>query len=233
MPKPRWGSRLIIIGGIALILMSAYTLYVQLETSWAWLQGIFNASRVQGTSALGQLGIMFQTTPALRLLISQILFLLAMVIIAVIAISVRRRVAACAILLPVLALAYWAGCSLNLYPERWGSWIFMLRAAPVALLAVGCLLQIIDVLRLRRQNGRPAYQPGVAPRTRRDKRCVYRDAPGAVRMVPPAEAPRIQPAGRRKPRQEKPVPKKPETHLGEPGVASAEPERYQWKTIKK
>ena len=251
--SPSWGSRFILYGAFALILASGYALYVQLDTSKTWLTAIINSNRAMGTSALQQLSIMFQTTPQLRLLASQMLFLLALTIIAVIAISQRRRAGFCILMLPLCAVCYWIGCLLKIYSTDLSDLLRLVYAAPLIVIAAGCVLQLIHRLSLGRDNT-PHYRPKpirpkdrypvpVANRTAPEKQRQYRDMPGATRMVPdiPPAAP-VQPVRQRRAaapqqrvpaqRQEQPVPDRSAAHIGEPPMTPAQQPRYQWKTIK-
>ena len=249
---PSWGSRLILYGALALILASGYALYVQVDTSQAWLRAIINSNHAMGTSAVQQLLIMFQTTPQLRLLASQMLFLLALCIIAVIVIGQRRRTGVCIVMLPVCALCYWVGCTLTLYSTDLSDLLRLLYVAPLAVIAIGCILQLVHRIHLGRE-ARPHYRPpAIRPkdrypqpvqRTTPERERQYRDMPGATRMLPniPNAAPtqparqRRAPVTQQKPaaqRQEQPIPDRSATHIGEPPMTPAQQPRYQWKTIK-
>ena len=244
---PHWGSRLMLYGAVALIAAAGYMLYVQVDTSRVWLTAIFNSNRAQGTSAFRQLILMFETTPALRLLISQMLFLLALTVFAFVVIGLRQRTGACAVMLLMCGLCFWAGCMLDLYSMDPSDLLRLLYALPLAVIAVGCVLQLAHSFRLSHMPSpfqRPRLRrPGrfAAPavkRTAPEKKRLYKDAPGATRMLPDAQAPMTRPADDRQPvrqpqRREQPVPEKEATHVGEPAGPSQEPQRYQWKTIKK
>ena len=244
---PSWGSRLMLYGALALIVSSGYTLYVQWDTSRVWLTAIFNSNRARGSSAFEQLSLMIQTTPALRLLLSQMLFLLATVIIAPIVMTARKRPAACAVMIPVCGLGLWAGCVLDLYsvdPERW---IRLLCGVPLGLIILGCILQLIDAARLARGSvpyqrpaARKAYGRVAAPPVKRsapERRRMFRDAPGATRMLPDVAQPVIRQPAAQEPapmkRMEKPVPDRQASHIGQPDDAPEQKPRYQWKTIKR
>ena len=192
---PSWGSRLMLYGALALILLSGYVAYLQVDTSWAWIQGVINTNRDFG-AAFQQLILMFQTTAALRLLLSQILFLLALVILALVVIRTRRITRACMIVRILCALSVWVGCALDLFsidPERL---LKMLYTVPLLVIAAGCILQLVHSMHLahgvsrsrhsRRQKPKhPAPQP--VQRSVPTPQRQYRNAPGATRMLPDAE----------------------------------------------
>ena len=246
--SPTWGSRIILLGAAALIAASAYALYYQVDTSLIWLNGIITTNRKLGIPVVEYLWTMLQSDIRLRRLLSQMLFLLALVIISLVAIRTRKHTRACVIMIPILAFCYWAGCALDLYSTDPSSLLRFLYALPLLIIAVGCVLQIVHTLQLshaKPQYQRPAtphrpgrFAPPTVKRTVPEKPRQYRDAPGATRMVPPAtQQPVVQQhsAQTRSPGQrlEQPVPDRAATHIGQSTVKPEEKPRYQWKTIKK
>ncbi len=200
---PSWGSRLILYGAIVLIAASGFAAYEKLDTSFAWLSGIVNVSKARGTSLFEDLFLMFQTTPRLRTLISQILFLIAMVVVAFVAMSLRKRTRACLVLLLLCGLSFWAGCVLDLYSFDIANWMKLLYASPLMVISVGCILQVVHSYHIA--NMKPQYQRPVPRRTRQRispppiRRSApepvrqYRASPGSTRMVPDAVQPPVQP----------------------------------------
>ena len=236
--SPSWGSRMILYGAIALILLAGYQSYIQIDTSRVWLSGILETNRHMGISSFEYLSVMVQKDAGVRLLLSQIMFLLAEVIIAVVAIFTRRSVVACAILMPVCALLYAVGYVLDLYTTDLMNGLKLLYGLPLVVIAVGCLLQMVHRLCQIRgigQRREPRVTLPPIKRTTPDPRRQFRDAPGAMRMMPPMTqtpaAPAVRPTQNTQ-RLEKPVPERTDTHIGEP-PAPAQPPRYQWKTVKK
>ena len=245
---PSWGNRLILYGAIVLIAASGFAAYEKLDTSFAWLSGIVNVSKARGTSVIEDLYLMFQTTPRLRNLISQILFLIAMVIVAFVAISLRRRTRACIVLLFLCGVSFWAGCVLDLYSLDIVNWLKLLYASPLLVISVGCILQVVHsyhIAHMKPQYQRPAaprrpgrFAPPPIRRTVPENKRQYRDAPGATRMVPQAQQPTVvQPTNVRKAsvpqRVEQPIQDRSASHIGEPPNTPAQQPRYEWKTIKK
>ncbi len=245
---PTWGSRLILYGALALILTSGFAAYMQIDTSRALLDGIIKTNRKLGIPVFQYLFTMFNESELVRHLLAELMFLVALFIIAFIFIGQRKRTAACVIMLLLCPLLFWIGCMLGLYSTDLSDLYQLIYAAPLILIAVGCILQIIHRMSLGRE-ARPNYRP---PEIRRPKERFprpvkrtaperprrFRDAPGATRMVPNADAPVIQEVERQpKPaatkRLEQQVPARSETHIGKPAQMPVQQPRYEWKTIKR
>lgn len=248
--RPQWGARLMLYGAVALILASGFSLYNQVDTSRDWLDGLIRSNQHMGTSWVNQLVLMFQTSPRMQNLAARMLYLLALVVVAILVMLLRRRTPACGVLILVCLGCFWGGQVLGLYSLRPDDWLRLLYAAPLAVIILGCGLQLGHALMLRRGDQRPAHkrvtrQRSVTPppiqRTASDKPRQYYGAPGATRMVPGAtqQAPqRVQPA--RRPvrltlpqRTEKPVPTRQDSHVGAVPAEQEPKPRYTWKTIKK
>ncbi len=243
--RPYWGSRLLIWSAILLILLSGYALYYQVDTSRVWLDAIIRSNRIMGSSALQQLAVMFQSTPSLRLLLSQMLFLVAMMLFGILIIRLRKSLRACAVMLPVAGLCFWGGSALGLYSLGGIIWQKLISGLPLLLTAVGCLIQLAHGWRLAHpRRERPAIQhrrtrvspPPIKRSPSRTPDRQYYDAPGATRMIPddtqPAAPKRPVPKLRLPQRKEQPVPPRSASHIGETPLNSAQQPRYQWKTVK-
>ena len=242
---PKWGSKLILYGAVAMIVASVYAGYYQVDTSRIWLNSIINTNKNMGIPVISYLFNMVQLNADLRMLMAQLLFLLALVILAFVAIGLRRRLGACLVMLPVCGACYWGGCALKVYSTDFKDLLRLLWAAPLIVIAVGCVLQVIHGALLRR--GQPTYDANVTRRrsaryahVRRTAKPVQRqfhNAPGATRMLPDVTPPAVvKPTRKPAPvpqRREQPVPDRSAAHIGEPPATPAQQPHYQWKTVKK
>lgn len=151
------GRHPLTLGALALLGLSGYELWIRLEDFWAWTAGIRHLSQVRGTPFVQDLAIVFEA-PEMRQLGFKMLFLLASIIFALICL-IRRSRAGGAWLLLVLDIALvFGGAKLGLYSPRPSDWAQALKLVPLALIAAGCVINIIhrQILRRRRAQRRAA-----------------------------------------------------------------------------
>ena len=149
-PRPLPGRHLLTLGALALLGLSGYELWIRIEDFWAWTAGIRHLSQVRGTPFIQDLAIVFEA-PEMRQLGYKMLFLLGSVIFAIICI-IRRNRARGAWLLLILDVALAAGgAALGLYGLRFTDWAQTLKLAPMALIAAGCIVNLIHRQALRRR----------------------------------------------------------------------------------
>ena len=147
--RPLHGRHPLTLGALSLLGVSGYELWVRLEDFWAWSAGIRHLSKVRGTSFIQDLAIVFEA-PEMRALGFKLLFLLGAVIFAVICLFRRNRARGAWVLLALdIALAA-GGAAMGLYTLRLSDWLQDLKLAPIALIAVGCAMNLIHRAALRR-----------------------------------------------------------------------------------
>ncbi len=146
---PLCGRHLLTLGSVSLLGVSGYELWIRLEDFWAWTSGIRHLSAVRGTPFLEDLGIIFEA-PEMRQLGYKLLFLVGAVIFALICL-LRRNRAKAAWLLIALAVALGVGGGfLGLYSLHPSDWAQLLKLAPLALVVVGCGMNIAHRASMRR-----------------------------------------------------------------------------------
>ena len=151
--RPLHGRHLLTLGALALLGLSCYELWIRLEDFWAWSSGIHHLSQVRGTPFIQDMAIVFEA-PEMRQLGYKLLFLLGAVIFAIICLFRRNRAhGAWALLALDIALAA-GGAAMGLYTLRLSDWLQVLKLAPIALIAVGCAMNLIHRAALRRRKKR-------------------------------------------------------------------------------
>ena len=154
--RPLHGRHLLTLGALALLGLSGYELWIRLEDFWAWSAGIRHLSQVRGTPFIQDLAIVFEA-PEMRQLGFKMLFLLGAVIFAVICLFRRNQAKGAWFLLALdIALAVGGGL-LGLYTLRPSDWAQVLKLVPLALIAAGCIVNMVHrrTLRQRRAQRRP------------------------------------------------------------------------------
>ena len=154
--RPLHGRHLLTLGALALLGLSGYELWIRLEDFWAWTAGIRHLSQVRGTPFIQDLAIVFEA-PEMRQLGFKMLFLLGAVIFAVICLFRRNQAKGAWFLLALdIALAVGGGL-LGLYTLRPSDWAQVLKLVPLALIAAGCIVNMVHrrTLRQRRAQRRP------------------------------------------------------------------------------
>ena len=145
---PLAGRHLLTLGGLSLLGLSGYELWIRLEDFWAWTSGIRHLSAVKGTPFLEDLAIIFEA-PEMRQLGFKLLFLLITLIFAIVCVIRRKRAqGAWALILLDLAVAG-AGLWLGLYSVRPSDWAQLLKLVPLAMILVGCVVNIIHRKKLK------------------------------------------------------------------------------------
>lgn len=154
--RPLHGRHLLTLGALALLGLSGYELWIRLEDFWAWSSGIRHLSQVRGTPFIQDMAIVFEA-PEMRRLGFKLLFLLGAVIFAVICLFRRNRAKGAWLLLILDAALAVGGALLGLYSPHPSDWAQALKLAPIALIAAGCVINIVHrrVLRRRRYQRRP------------------------------------------------------------------------------
>lgn len=148
--RPLFGRHPLTLGALALLGLSGYELWIRIEDFWAWTAGIRHLSQVRGTPFIQDLAIVFEA-PEMRQLGFKMLFLLGSVLFAVICLFRRNRARGAWLLLILdVALAVGGGL-LGLYSFRPSDWAQTLKLAPLALIAVGCVMNMIQHHALRRR----------------------------------------------------------------------------------
>ena len=151
--RPLHGRHPLTLGAVSLLGVSGYELWVRLEDFWAWTSGIRHLSKVRGTPFLEDLAILFEA-PEMRQLGLKLLFLLLCVIFAVVCVFRRNRARGAWALLGLdLALAV-SGALLGLYSLRPSDWAQGLKLIPLALIALGCGINLAHRAALRRRRSR-------------------------------------------------------------------------------
>ena len=154
--RPLHGRHLLTLGALALLGLSGYELWIRLEDFWAWTAGIRHLSQVRGTPFIQDLAIVFEA-PEMRQLGFKMLFLLGAVVFAIICLFRRNRAKGAWFLLALdIALAV-GGALLGLYTLRPSDWAQVLKLVPLALIAAGCIVNMVHrrTLRQRRVQRRP------------------------------------------------------------------------------
>ena len=158
--RPLLGRHPLTLGALALLGLSGYELWIRVEDFWAWTAGIRHLSEVRGTPFIQDLAIVFEA-PEMRQLGFKMLFLLGSVIFAIICLFRRNRARGAWLLLILdVALAV-GGAMLGLYSLHPSDWAQVLKLAPLALIAVGCVINMCHhhALRRRRAQRRTAEKP--------------------------------------------------------------------------
>ena len=138
-----FGRHPLTLGALALLGLSGYELWIRAEDFWAWTSGIRHLSQVRGTPFIQDLGIVFEA-PEMRALGFKLAFLVCAVIFAIVCLC-RRSCSRGAWLLLLLDLALAGGGAwLGLYSLRFTDWAQTLKLVPLALIAVGCVINMIE-----------------------------------------------------------------------------------------
>lgn len=148
--RPLHGRHPLTLGALSLLGLSGYELWVRLEDFWAWTSGIRHLSQVRGTPFIQDLAIVFEA-PEMRSLGFKLLFLLGAVIFAVVCLCRRNRARGAWVLLGLDAALAGAGAFMGLYTLRPSDWLQGLKLAPLALIAAGCVTNLIHRAALRRR----------------------------------------------------------------------------------
>lgn len=144
-----FGRHPLTVGALALLGLSGYELWIRIEDFWAWTSGIRHLSQVRGTPFIQDLGIVFEA-PEMRQLGYKMLFLLACAIFALICVIRRNRDrGAWLLLLMDIAVAIGGGL-LGLYTLRPTDWAQALKLVPLALIALGCIMNLTQGIAERR-----------------------------------------------------------------------------------
>ena len=151
---PLYGRHPLTLGALALLGLSGYELWIRLEDFWAWTSGIRHLGQVRGTPFLEDLAIIFEA-PEMRQLGLKLAFLLLAVVFGVVCLICRNRGGAWVLLILDVALAVGGGL-LGLYSFHPASWAQMLKLVPLALIAVGCVINIGHRAAMRRQGLLPS-----------------------------------------------------------------------------
>ena len=152
--RPRIGRHPLTLGAIALLGLSGYELWVRLDDFRSWTSGIRHLSRVRGTSFVEDLTIVFQA-PEMRALGFKMLFLALCILFSLVCLIRRNRSRGAVALIALdLALAA-AGAALGLYSLHPSGWLETMKLAPLALIAVGCVLNLLST-RSRRRRRHPS-----------------------------------------------------------------------------
>ncbi|MBR6218995.1 MAG: hypothetical protein IKQ80_00360 [Clostridia bacterium] len=149
--RPLCGRHPLTVGALALLAMSGYELWVRLEDFWAWTSGIRHLSKVRGTPFLQDLVIVFEA-PEMRSLGFKMLFLLAAIIFAIVCLVRRSRGPGAWVLLGLDVALAGAGAFMGLYSLHPSDWLQGLKLAPLALIAAGCVMNIVHRASLRRRS---------------------------------------------------------------------------------
>lgn len=148
--RPLYGRHPLTVGALALLGLSGYELWVRLEDFWAWTSGVRHLSSVRGTPFLEDLAIIFQA-PEMRQLGMKLLFLLLAVVFSLICVFRRSRARGAWALLVLDLMLAMGGALLGLYTLRPSDWLQALKLMPMALIAVGCAVNIGHGAALRRR----------------------------------------------------------------------------------
>ena len=166
--RPLYGRHLLTVGALALLGLSGYELWIRLEDFWAWSSGIRHLSQVRGTPFIQDMAIVFEA-PEMRQLGFKMLFLLGAVIFSIICLFRRNRARGAWLLLILDAVLAIGGAVLGLYSIQPSDWAQVLKLAPIALIAAGCVINIVhrQALRHRRHagHGRSSRQRSARDRT--------------------------------------------------------------------
>ena len=148
------GRHLLTLGALALLGLSGYELWIRLEDFWAWTAGIRHLSAVRGTPFVQDIGIIFEA-PEMRQLGYKMLFLVLTMLFALICV-IRRNHARGAWLLILLDIAAaGSGVWLGLYSFNLSDLAQTLKLVPLALIFVGCALNLVQrIVRRRRRKKR-------------------------------------------------------------------------------
>lgn len=169
--KPLMGRHPLTLGAAALLGLSGYELWIRLEDFWAWTAGIRHLSQVRGTPFVQDLAIVFEA-PEMRQLGFKMLFLLGSIIFAIICLFRRSRARGAWVLLALdFALAF-GGAQLGLYSLRPSDWAQVLKLVPLALIAAGCVINMVHRQALRRR--RRANRDRLAPERSEQARAAFR-----------------------------------------------------------
>ena len=148
--RPLHGRHPMTLGALALLGVSGYELWVRLEDFWAWSAGIRHLSQVRGTPFIQDLAIVFEA-PEMRALGFKLLFLLGAVIFAVICLFRRSRARGAWVLLGLDIAFAGVGAFMGLYSLHPSDWLQGLKLLPLALIAVGCVMNLAHRAALRRK----------------------------------------------------------------------------------
>ena len=149
------GRHLLTAGALALLGLSGYELWIRLEDFWAWTRGIRHLSAVRGTAFLEDLAIIFQA-PEMRQLGFKMLFLLLTLVFAIVCVCRRNRARGAWLLMILDAGVAAAGAALGLYSLRPSDWAQGLKLAPLALIFLGCAVNLAHRAARRRRRRRAA-----------------------------------------------------------------------------
>ena len=151
--RPLHGRHLLTLGALALLGLSGYELWIRLEDFWAWSAGIRHLSQVRGTPFIQDLAIVFEA-PEMRQLGFKMLFLLGAVIFAIICLFRRNRAKGAWFLLALDVARAVGGALLGLYTLRPSDWAQVLKLVPLALIAAGCIVNMVHRRALRRRHAK-------------------------------------------------------------------------------
>ena len=151
--RPLLGRHPLTIGAVSLLGVSGYELWIRLEDFWAWTSGIRHLSKVRGTPFLEDLAIIFEA-PEMRQLGLKLLFLLLAVVFALVCVFRRNRARGAWVLLALDVALALGGALLGLYSLRPSDWAQGLKLVPLALIAVGCVVNVIHRTSRRRKRAR-------------------------------------------------------------------------------
>ena len=154
------GRHGITLGALALGGLSGYELWIRVEDFWAWTSGIRHLSQVRGTPFFEDLSIVFEA-PEMRALGFKMLFCACAVIFALACLVCRNRRKAPWAIMPLDLALVGSGAYLGLYSLRPSDWAQGLKLAPLALILVGCVVNLVHarVLARRRRNRKARRAP--------------------------------------------------------------------------
>ena len=151
------GRHPLTIGALILLGLSIYELWVRLEDFQAWTLGVHHLSKVRGTSFLEDMSIIFEV-PEMRQMAFKMLYLIAMVIIAIICLVKRNRSKHMWIIFLLAVASGVAGVLLEIYALT--SWVQIIKLIPLGLIAAGSIINQVNYRKSRYVNDDiPARQP--------------------------------------------------------------------------
>ena len=170
----RQGRHPLLLGSVSLFGVSAYELWVRFEDFWAWTSGIRHLSSVRRTPFLQDMAIVFEA-PEMQQLGLNMLFLIVTMIFGLICLIRRNRARGAAALMAMDVVVAGIGAWLGLYSLRLSDWTQVIKLIPLALIFIGCALNLASLA----IDGPDPRHPPRRPRP-----------PHATEALPPSRPPR-------------------------------------------